>query len=206
MLIHQRKIGAALVLHKALSQALLFLLLLLLNSGCALSPDVVEVQHSSLAKTNLQALKNWEFTGRIALQNQLDSWSANIAWRHQPGIDQMTLSGPLGQGAVRIVLTADFILIDHGDGKIQHSANVDEFIMRQLGFQVPFEALRYWVLGIASPHSSAEDLADGFSQFGWQVHYQKFIPVQEELLPRKVRVVKDGALLKLIIDQWDLYG
>ena len=175
-------------------------------SACSVTPVQTDVVYSREDRHHLYQLSNWEFNGRIALQNQQDSWSANIEWKHSPDEDRLKLSGPLGQGAVLIVMRKGYIMIDRGNGRVEFSDRVNDFIRQQVGFFVPVLALRYWVVGLAEPEYGLAELEDGFSQFDWDIHYQHFIPVDEELMPRKITVEKDAAKMKLIIDQWVLNG
>ena len=193
-------------MNRVVRRAVLCCVCICLFSACSLAPVKTDVKYSRIARQHIYSLTYWEFSGRIALQNHENSWSANIEWVHEPEQDQLFLSGPFGQGAVRIILQPKSILIDYGDGRVESSEHVNEFIFRQLGFFVPALALRYWVLGLTAPDATHIDIDDGFSQFDWDVHYQHFIPINGELMPRKIKVIKGDEKLKLIIDHWVLNG
>lgn len=138
------------------------------------------------------------------MSNEIDSWSAKINWQHKAGKDVLNLSGPLGQGAVRIILHSDSIMIDQGDGQVGFSKNVDVYIKQQLGFFVPLSALRFWVLGLNEPDKPFVRFDDGFSQFSWNIRYHNYIQVGNDLMPRKISIENNSAKLKLVIDQWML--
>ena len=143
--------------------------------------------------------------GRIALTGAEDSWTADLAWAHQRDDEQIKLSGPLGQGAVRIHLAGNVVTVAQGDGKVESSDDPEGFINQQLGMFVPVTSLRYWVLGLPEPDLDFEETDKGFRQSGWTIVFQAMQRVGQLLLPRKMSVANDRVKLKLIINQWTLH-
>ncbi len=133
-----------------------------------------------------------------------DSWSADIEWVHAINKESISLSGPLGQGAAKIVLLPGLIVIDRGDGKIGYSTDIDLYVEQQLGFVVPVTVLRFWVLGLPAPDQDYVRLKDGFEQSSWKIHFLNYISVGDVLMPRKIVIEKASAKLKLVVDQWVL--
>ncbi|WP_374087473.1 lipoprotein insertase outer membrane protein LolB [Methylomicrobium lacus] len=174
-------------------------------SACTLfRPAPPEISYTRTANEALYRLEPWSLEGRVALTGERDSWTADLAWAHQQGDEQIKLSGPLGQGAVMIHLAGNSVTVAQGDGKVQSSDDPETFINQQLGMFVPVTSLRYWVLGLPEPELDFEDVGSGFRQSGWTVAYQAMQPVGQLLLPRKMSVANDRVKLKLIIDQWTL--
>lgn len=171
-------------------------------TACSVVPVNEEIKYSEIKNQHLYHLMQWHLLGRIAMTNEIDSWSAKIDWMHDANEDVLNLSGPLGQGAVRIVLHSDSIMIDQGDGQVGFSKNVDEYVKQQLGFFVPLVALRFWVLGLNQPDKSFVRLDDGFSQLSWNIHYHDYIQVGNDWMPRKISIKNNSAKLKLVVDQW----
>ncbi len=185
----------------------LSLLLLAGLQGCSTVTTVKPSQSYDLSSKNyLYNLKSWSFQGRVAVKSTADSWSAAISWTHQEGEDVLKLTGPLGQGAVLIKITEHQIMIDQGDGLVDHSADADQLIKDNLGVFVPVQALKYWVLGLTQPDVNFENSDTGFNQSGWVVNYSLYMDVGSELMPHKMKVYKDEAQLKLVFDQWQLNG
>lgn len=184
--------------------AFIFAALIAFLSGCAKPPVLSDVGYIRADRQHLYALSWWEFHGRFAVRDSSDSWSANIFWRHQRGVDRLKLTGPLGQGAVEIVFTDGHIVIDRGDGDIERSSDPDELIREQLGVFVPVESLQYWVLGLPHPGDQFLEFNEGFIQSGWSVSIPKLMQAEDQLMPHKLVVAKNETKLKLIIDQWVL--
>jgi len=185
-------------------QKLSVLTLLLLLSACTAVPVAPGLHYSKLARPSLVALQTWVFEGRVAVSGIKSSWSANIVWTHDHDHEQIKLSGPLGQGAVLINLTGDYVTIDRGDGRVQSSADVEQLISRELGLVVPVKFLRYWVLGMPRLDVAFNEVDNGFTQLGWLNEYTQMQAVNQEILPRKMVVTKDKIKLKLVVDQWQV--
>jgi outer membrane lipoprotein LolB len=175
-------------------------------TGCALfTPAPPEVSYSKTENQALYRLEPWSLDGRIALTGPEDSWTADLAWAHQRGNEQIKLSGPLGQGALMIRLSEDVVTVDEGDGKVESSDDPEGFINQRLGMFVPVSSLRYWVLGLPEPDLDFDETATGFRQSGWTIAFQAMQRVGQLLLPRKMSVANDRVKLKLIINQWILH-
>ena len=60
----------------------------------------------------------------------------------------------------------------------------------RLGFELPLENLRYWLLGIPDPSAAfeltrnAQDRAQHLSQAGWSIDYDQYMPRTAMCCPR----------------------
>ncbi len=180
---------------------LLFLITSLLIS-CAQTPVKLTAPFELGGRDYLYEKKDWFFSGRIAVSDKNKSFSASINWRHQNKLDEIELAGPLGQGRTQIILTQQHVVIDYGDERFQYFGNVDDVVSKQLGVSLPISALKYWVLGLVNPEIKYEVIENGFFQSTWKIKYQQMQLVGEDELPRKIKVVRNDAKLKLIIDEW----
>jgi outer membrane lipoprotein LolB len=173
-------------------------------SGCASIAPVPNGQYSQATHAHLYDIAEWHLEGRLAISAPNDSWSANIEWHHLPESEKIKLSGPLGQGAVVIELTDDFVKIDRGGGNLQTSSQPEQLINQQLGIFVPLQSLRFWAIGLPEPEEDFQGTTDGFVQAGWLIAYKEMQKTGIETMPHKMAVSNDQVKLKLIIDQWDL--
>ena len=170
--------------------------------GCS-NVNVKDNQGFNLVdRSHLYDLKAWSFRGRLAVKSKVDSWSAAISWQHQPEQDILKLTGPLGQGAVLMTMTAQGLKIDQGDGRVEFSKNPDQLLADRLGMFVPLSALKFWVVGLVQPGVEFKVTDSGFEQSGWSINYPLYMQVERELMPHKMRVYKDQLQLKLVFDQW----
>ena len=110
----------------------------------------------------------------------------------------------LGQGTVLIQLAGHVVTVDHGDGKVESSAEPEQFINQQLGMFVPLRSLRYWVVGLPEPAKAFEETPAGFKQAGWLSEFKQMQRTNKEAMPRKMTVTNEQVKVKLIIDHWIL--
>lgn len=182
------------------------LILLALLCGCGLVRDEPYLLYQSEESVRLLALeqKAWRFDGRLAMVNQTDSISGNISWNHALHRDEIEIVGPLAQGRVVISIVPNSITIDDGDS-VQNFSGSSDLIMRdQLGIDLPFGDLKFWVLGVTEPVKQVVKQEEGFYQQGWLVRYKEMQRVRDEILPKKMWIEKDRTRIKLIVDHWDL--
>ena len=172
--------------------------------ACSSTPIISSDSYQRRSRSHLYELKQWQFQGRLALQAENDSWTANLDWQHQFDKDELKLSGPLGVGAVLINLDSKGIRVDTGNGKPEYSQDPDKFLYEKLGHFVPVSALKYWVLGLADPHLAVVDFDNGFQQAGWRVEFKQMQSSESELMPRKLLLTDGASKLKLIIKQWQI--
>jgi outer membrane lipoprotein LolB len=162
--------------------------------------------YSQAEKAHLYKLQAWHLEGRLAITAPKDSWSATIEWKHQPDVENIRLSGPLGQGAVAIELRGDVVKIDRGNGRVQTSNQPEIFINQQLGLFVPLQSLRFWAVGLPEADQKFQETSDGFVQDGWLIAYKEMQKIGAEAMPHKLAATNEKVKLKLIIDQWNLHG
>lgn len=193
------------MLKRKTAKWMLGLVLVAPLTGCSLfTPAPPEISYSKKLNQDLYRLEPWSLDGRVALTGVEDSWTADLAWAHRHDDEQIKLSGPLGQGAMKIHLSGNRVTVAQGDDKVESSDDPEGFVNQRLGLFVPVTSLRYWVLGLPEPGLDFEETDKGFRQSGWTIVFQSMQPVGQLLLPRKMSVTNDRVKLKLIINQWTL--
>lgn len=168
-------------------------------AGCASIEPVVPPRTQSL-------IDSFQLTGRVAARNGQDGFSGTLDWRHQADRDELLISGPLGQGAARIVRNADSVMLEIPDQPPRFAADAETLTESALGFPLPLAGLPYWVQ--AQPFHSARrtyttegDVAT-LAEAGWQIEYLSYRDVGARRLPGKVFMEAGDIKLKLIIDEW----
>lgn len=188
-----------------MSKHLIGLVWLVLLGGCSSvrEESLLLYRPEVVGRGSLLEQKPWHFQGRLAVANQTDAISGTISWHHSLDKDEIELVGPLAQGRMMISIAADSVTIDDGES-VQNFPGASDLVMRdQLGMDLPIQALKFWVLGTAEPNEPATKQEEGFYQQGWLVKYKEMQRVRNEILPKKLHLEKDGARIKLIVDQWD---
>lgn len=186
-----------------IARSIVFLLLISLLISCAETTVKSTVLFDLIGRDYLYDKNDWSLHGRLALSDKSNSLSASISWRHQRDRDEIELSGPFGQRHTVLLLTEDKMVTDDGDKQVQYHGNIDNLVSIHTGIAVPVSALKYWVLGLVKPNSEYVITENGFLQSGWKVKYSQMQFAGEDELPRKIKIEKEFAKLKLIINRWD---
>ena len=118
----------------------------------------------------------------------------------------LTISGPFGVGSTTITQMQNQITLRHQGQEYLYSSLYE--LDQSLTFKIPFQHLRYWLLGSPSPlaqHPSVvyqDEQIIGFQQAEWQLHFSKFEQVDTMRLPKKIIATSGDTRIKLIIKQW----
>jgi len=172
--------------------------------SCANISEKKELSFDLEGREYLYEKEKWSFLGKIALSNEKDAVSASIAWDHLNKKETIELVGLFGMGRTRISLRDEQININVGEENKTYYGDVNDIISSRLGVEVPLSALRYWVLGLVDPRAGFRPLEKGFEQYGWQVTFSQMQKQGGNKLPRKVKVERDMARVKLFIKRWDI--
>ncbi|MDF9392129.1 MULTISPECIES: lipoprotein insertase outer membrane protein LolB [Methylococcus] len=173
--------------------------------GCAPAP----VRPGMPDAARLASLERWRLEGRVAVQTADDAWQASLSWDHDGRQDRLWISGPLNQGTVSIVLQEDLILVNEGHGNERISRDPEGLLKEKLGFSIPLQRLRYWVLGVVAPGDAGEEMEfypDGrlkhLRQAEWSLDYERYRSWDRFTLPQKVLIQGRSLKLKLFADEW----
>jgi outer membrane lipoprotein LolB len=154
--------------------------------------------------TALDRAASWELSGRAAVAIGEQGWQANLDWRQSGGESDLHLSGPFNVGALSIKVTPAGVSLNDAPP----SAAVVEQLQARLGFELPLDNLRYWLLGIPNPAApfdvtrNAEDRAQHLAQAGWDIDYDKYLPSGSDALPARLTLTRADARVRVIVDRW----
>jgi outer membrane lipoprotein LolB len=134
---------------------------------------------------------DFDLVGRIAARYGNEAFTANIAWRHARGGDDLLISTPTGQGVAQILREGDAVVLKTAQGREYRAADSESLTERVLGFRLPIEGLADWVRGRPAPE---------LERRGWRVEYQDRDAQQR---PTRLRLTYPGIELRLAISQWN---
>lgn len=182
----------------------------LLLGGCAAMP---KLDHAARADANwerraeaLSHIDAFSLQARVASGGLLGV-SGDLDWRQQGEAFELRFSGPFGVGALEIAGTVDAVRISTRK-QTYRTDDPDEFLRRKLGWNLPVSGLRYWVLGLPSPHSDADlvlDLAghaEQLTQDGWTLRYDSYETISGVSLPKRFELRGERTRFKVVVDQW----
>ncbi|MCK7577983.1 MAG: lipoprotein insertase outer membrane protein LolB [Chromatiales bacterium] len=96
------------------------------------------------------------------------------------------------------------------NGEIHEAATVSDLVVKELGWQVPIDALSWWVKGLADPAQWERRELDErgqlvtLSQFGWKVDFGNYAEVSGSWLPTKLTARRGKYLVKMVVRTWEL--
>ena len=214
----------------------------MLLAGCvSLPPEVGKPQVGKPAgeaqalwrqhRAKMSGVSAWHIKAKMAVttgtRDDPKNDNATLTWAYRRDRQKIELYGPFGSGRVQITAEPGEVVLKDTKGKTITGANTAEVLYKRLGWQVPFEQLRYWVRGI--PGEGAADAVGKITvdsagrlktleQGNWRVAYQDYSSVNGLSLPEKLTVTaapgsmeiydRDGEYLgdllriKLILQRW----
>ncbi len=147
-------------------------------------------------------LRDAEACAAAALGQQ--GWQASLDWRQSGRSSDVHLAGPLGVGATEVKVTPAGLSLN---GAAPSDAVVAQ-LQDRLGFDLPLDNLRFWLLGIPDPSApfeltrNAQDRAQRLSQAGWTIDYDEYMPANGDLLPKRLVLTRADARVRIAVDRW----
>ena len=152
--------------------------------------------------------ESFELQGRVFVRFGARAFSGSMRWRHALEIDEVWLSGPLGQTAAYIVRDANGAMLRTADQQTYRSISLDALMQDGLGWTLPLADLSYYVLdqvppgdGTSTTERDAEHRLLQVVRDGWKV---TLIPGHESNMahrPLRLRMRKDEIEIRLVIDR-----
>ena len=153
---------------------------------------------------------NWELDGRLAVNDGKDGGSGNFKWTHDTRTTHMDFHGALGRGAWRLEANADSATLELADGEVYQAEDVTELVRQQLGWQIPVDALEWWVRGLEAPGGTPSlelderGLLQRLNQFGWDIEYARYSQSEVVVMPYRVTARRNDQTVKLAVRRWFL--
>ena len=177
-------------------------------AGCATPPRPA----ASYVAPDPAAFPSWLASGRMAVAARGDGGSGSFEWRQVGDVSTLSLAGPLGAGAMRVIIAGDEPSVVDGDGRALGPEETRDFLRRRLGTDLPWGELRYWMLGLPAPDSPSSvamgsDLPGRvIEQSGWRVDYSAYESTGGASLPTRFTATTEGVKLKVMVDRWGAPG
>ena len=190
-------------------RAIAGLILLLLLAGCATKPPR-EADRAAAFEPSALRYAVWQFKGRVSLIKGEQGWHASLNWRESAGRYRLDLSGPLGQGAVRVDGDGAGVRLQTADGRDYVAQDADALVQSVTGWHFPVAGIRYWVRGVPVPEEQAVINTDRngrlvhLVQAGWDITYDRFQDLDGRAWPTRLRLSTADISVRLVVDEWTL--
>ena len=185
----------------------------LLVSGCASQQSVQlpEIENWHARTELLSSLRNWEFSGRIAVNAGDEGFNGKLRWTQQDDSFSATVSGPLGIGTVRIESDGQSVIHTDKNGARTELEHAEADLYYRYGWTIPVSSLGYWVLGIPDPSlpaktelNSDDQLAE-LEQGGWAVTISRYRTGGGQPMPGLLKAHTADTRVTIVIDKWKFF-
>jgi outer membrane lipoprotein LolB len=183
-------------------------LLIAASVGCA--APVRRPPADTTLPSLVSEISEWHLQGRLALSNGRDGGSGQLSWHQADRRAELQFIGALGRGSWRLKVDDDLAELETAEHGVLQAPDVETLVSDRLGWQIPVDSLRYWVLGGLDPLRTGHDNFDRngrltyLRQAGWLVEYEGWIEVGDHWLPRKVTASQDGNRVRILVKNWRL--
>lgn len=181
-------------------------LLVLALSACVSLPTSPDLDGADLHARDgyLRNHPDWSFKGRLAYSHQGQGGTVQVYWRQTGQQSEITLSGPMALGAVKIRMNPSTAQVFDASGQLLQAGETEQLLQQVLRVAMPATSLVNGLRAYWPEQAGAvflRDDAQGPSADGWQWRYQEWVqtPVW---LPKKLETSRGGSRLRLVIDQW----
>jgi outer membrane lipoprotein LolB len=153
---------------------------------------------------DLQHLSFWQLDGRAAVAVGTQGWQATLNWQQSGDSSEVHLAGPFGVGAVVLKRTPQGVSLNGAPP----SDAVFSQLRDRLGFELPLDRLRFWLLGVPDPSAAYElkrndqDRALQLLQADWTIDYDRYTASNGDLLPAHMVLTREGVRVRIAVDHW----
>lgn len=159
----------------------------------------------------LNALDEWDFSGKLNIRTPDESRSPRIQWQQRHLDYTITTWGTVGIGMSTITGSPEKVTVQQR-GKAPISASTpEELILQQLGYELPVSQSIFWLRGLPAPNSEPILTFDevnqlsSFEQSGWRIAYRDYRAYETVVLPSRITIENDdGFRLTFYRLRWNL--
>ena len=158
----------------------------------------------------LSLLRSWSLHGTLAVRPAGgDASRVTIRWRQSPDSYLLRFMGPLGVGLFEVEGSATAVEARFPDGRRTSAASPEALLEQEIGWSVPLQGLRYWIVGapvpdVAPSKMELDDLGRLalLEQAGWTVVYERYDTVDELPLPERIRFSNASVDATVVVRRW----
>ncbi|CAH0534020.1 Outer-membrane lipoprotein LolB [Vibrio stylophorae] len=199
------------------SSRLLSLALILLVSGCSITPSDQSVNWPEQVQA-LKQVDNYTVRGKLGYINTQpkEKFSLSLYWRQQQRDYQVRLTDFMGQTRLLLEVEGGTATLIDDDDQTYVGTNAPALIWQLTGLQLPVDTLRDWLKGLPT---DADDIV--FDDKGrvaqltkwhqgqhWTLVYHSYQDVvvdgQLYVLPLNLTLSHDTLKIKIAISEWQL--
>lgn len=207
-------------MNRCLDRALALLAVVLL-AGCVGTsvrkpvPPAVDVATAVQAQAArvqwLDAHPDWSLQGRVAIRRADKGGSGRLDWIRRGDRFEVSLSAPVTRQSWHLTGDSFGVVLEGLDGGARRGPDASQLLLEATGWEIPVQALAFWVRGQAAPGRPQATVAYGadghlatLDQDGWHIAYTRWLPAagQVPAMPARIEAERGDSRVRLIIDGW----
>lgn len=195
-----------------MKRVVLLLLSSVILAGCStkqaiVTPDKQEpldwLQHAK----SMQSINDWQANAKTSVKIGNKAQRATMVWQQHDQAYQIDFSGPFGHSGPKLEGDAQSATLTIPKEAPISGPNISDLLQQRLGWKLPVNNAKYWILGIPSPSSgSSVSLFNNrlaiLEQDGWTINYSKYKQFGPHSLPTKILISRPNFDLLLVVYKW----
>lgn len=143
----------------------------------------------------------FSLSGRISIRQQDQAYHGTLSWRHTAHTDELTLSGPLGQGAAELRRDGEHAVLQLPNGERHEADTLQELADRLFGASLPIASLPDWIRGVAPDAQRDEQNRPRrlVTPDYWTVEWLRY---DDDGRPQLLSLESQDVGVRLRIDSW----
>ena len=187
-----------------------------LLAGCGMLPELALPDREAAWRahaSDLSRFQSWSLHGSLLVRSGGESSQVAIRWRQTHDSYFLRVAAPFGAGLLEIEGSAAGVEARFADGRRARAASPEALLEHEIGWSMPLEALRYWMVGAAAPGGAPAKIElDGrgrlarLEQAGWTVVYERYGGIPGLALPDRIRFSNESITAAVAVRRWAAGG
>lgn len=156
----------------------------------------------------LTSLEHWSMGGKLAISDGKDGGSGNLQWRSQPNLSELDFRGAFGRGAWQLDIRPGHAVLNFANGDTWEAPEVSGLVEAHVGWEIPVDALEWWIRGLAAPGDRAQFSLDDtgtlnrLEQFDWTVEYLRYREFSGIDMPTRIEASNGKRHVRFVVRDW----
>ena len=157
----------------------------------------------------LLRFQTWTMRGTLVVRSGDDASRLNMRWHQARESYRMQFTALLGAGLFELEGSRIGVKARFADGRRVRADSPEALLEQEIGWSVPLDGLRYWIVGAPAPDGSeARAKLDGqgrlarLEQSGWTVVYEKYGVLDDLALPERIRFSNASVDATVVVRRW----
>ena len=157
---------------------------------------------------DLSRFTHWSLLGSLAVRSGGKATRVTMRWRQTDDSYLVRLMGPLGVGLLEVAGSPSEVEARFSNGRRARAASPEALLEQEIGWSVPLQGLRYWIVGAPAPGATPTMEFDDhgrlarLEQSGWTVVYERYGGLDDLALPERMRFSSESVDASMVVRRW----